>query len=151
VYQNFLLFLIFVKIKCFGRHTVHHQEPKMHWQPLIFYTWKVVGRVVGGRCQAHCAWQRPPITRPNKLSCMKNQRLPVHFRLLMMGCVSPETFWASYKEGILKVWYIVASCWIFPYECRKVSVFVARIIRNTSLNTLDNMRSFRNLPWWYTY
>ena len=28
---------------------------KLHWQPLIFHTWKVVGRVVGGRCQAQCA------------------------------------------------------------------------------------------------
>jgi len=26
---------------------------KLHWQPLVFYTWKVVGRVVGGLCQAH--------------------------------------------------------------------------------------------------
>ena len=25
---------------------------KLHWQPLVFNTWKVVGRVVGGRCQA---------------------------------------------------------------------------------------------------
>jgi hypothetical protein len=28
---------------------------KLHWQPLFFHTWKVVGRVVGGRCQAQCA------------------------------------------------------------------------------------------------
>jgi hypothetical protein len=28
---------------------------KLHWQPLVFYTWEVVGRVDGGRCQAHCA------------------------------------------------------------------------------------------------
>jgi len=28
---------------------------KLHWQPLIFHTWKVVERVVGGRCQAQCA------------------------------------------------------------------------------------------------
>jgi hypothetical protein len=27
---------------------------ELHWQPLVFYKWKVVGRVVGGRCQAHC-------------------------------------------------------------------------------------------------
>jgi hypothetical protein len=27
------------------------------------HTWKVVGRVDGGRCQAHCDWQRPPYTR----------------------------------------------------------------------------------------
>jgi len=26
---------------------------KLHWQLLVFHTWKVVGRVVGGRCQAH--------------------------------------------------------------------------------------------------
>jgi hypothetical protein len=25
---------------------------KLHWQPLVFHTWKVVGRVVGGCCQA---------------------------------------------------------------------------------------------------
>ena len=25
---------------------------KMHWQPLAFHTWKVIGRAVGGRCQA---------------------------------------------------------------------------------------------------
>ena len=28
---------------------------KLHWQPLVFHTWKVVGRVVGGRYQAQCA------------------------------------------------------------------------------------------------
>ena len=27
-------------------------EAQLHWQPLVFHTWKVVGRVVGGRCQA---------------------------------------------------------------------------------------------------
>jgi len=25
---------------------------KLHWQPLVLHTWKVVGRVVAGRCQA---------------------------------------------------------------------------------------------------
>jgi len=25
---------------------------KLHWQPLVFHTWKVVGHVAGGRCQA---------------------------------------------------------------------------------------------------
>jgi len=27
---------------------------KLHWQPLVFHMWKVVGGVVGGRCQAQC-------------------------------------------------------------------------------------------------
>ena len=52
---------------------------KLHWQPLVFHTWKVVGRVDGGRCQAHCARQHPPTTRPNNLPRMKNQGLPVQF------------------------------------------------------------------------
>ena len=47
---------------------------KLHWQPLVFHTWKVVGR-----CQAHCAWKRPPTTRTNNLPLIKNQRLPVQF------------------------------------------------------------------------
>jgi hypothetical protein len=25
---------------------------KLHWQPLVFHAWKVVGRVAGERCQA---------------------------------------------------------------------------------------------------
>jgi len=33
----------------------------------------------------------------------------------MMGGVSPETCWASYKYGIIN-FDTVASCWIFPYE-----------------------------------
>jgi len=34
----------------------------------------------------------------------------------MMGGVSPETCWASYKYEI-KFWYTVASCWIFFVNC----------------------------------
>ena len=28
---------------------------KLHWQPLVFHTGKVVGRAIGGRGQADCA------------------------------------------------------------------------------------------------
>jgi len=65
--------------------------------------------------QAHCAWQRPPTTRPTTFYVWKTRGCQCSFRLLMMGCVSPETCWASYKYGIIKFWYIVASCWIFLY------------------------------------
>jgi hypothetical protein len=27
----------------------------LRWQPPVFHTWKVVGHVDGGRCQAQCA------------------------------------------------------------------------------------------------
>jgi len=86
---------------------------KLHWRPLVFHTWKVVGRVVGGHCQAQCAWQRRPTTHPTAFHVWKIRGYHCSFRLLMMGGVSPETCRALYKQGIIKVWYIVGSCWIF--------------------------------------
>ena len=97
---------------CFRRHTAYYQETKTALTASGFYTWKVVGRVDGGCCQAQ-AWQRPPITRPTTFHIWKTRGCQCSFRLLMMGGVSPETCWASYKYGIIKVWYIIASCWIF--------------------------------------
>jgi S-methylmethionine-dependent homocysteine/selenocysteine methylase len=35
---------------------------KLHWQPLVFCTWKVFGRLVGGCCQVHCAHHQEPKT-----------------------------------------------------------------------------------------
>ena len=75
---------------------------KMHWQSLVLHTWKVVGSVIGGRCQARCAWQCPPTTRPTTFHVCKTRGCQCSFRLLMMGGVSPETCWASYKYGIIK-------------------------------------------------
>ena len=49
---------------CFGRHTAHHQEPKI----------------------ALCLTMSIDHTS-NNLPRMKNQKLPVQFRLLMMGSV----------------------------------------------------------------
>jgi hypothetical protein len=88
---------------------------KLHWQPLVFHTWKVIGYVVGRRCQAHCAWQRPPTTRPTTFHVWKTRGYQCSFRPLMMVDVAPETCWASYKYEIMKFWYIVATCWIFLY------------------------------------
>jgi len=93
---------------CFGRHIAHHQEPKT----ALAASW----RVVGGRCQAHCAWQRPPTTRPTTFHVWKIRGSQCSFRLLMMGGVSPETCSALCKYGIIKFWCIVGSCWIFLYD-----------------------------------
>ena len=103
---------------CFGWHTAHHQSLKLHWQPLVSHTWEVVGRVVGRPSQAqYCAWQRPPTTRPSIFHVWKTRGCQWSFRLLMMGGMSPETCWASYKYGIIKFWYVVTSCCIFFMNC----------------------------------
>jgi len=101
---------------CFGRHIAHHQEPNTALATSGFAHVEAFGRVVGGRCQPHCAWQRPPTTRPTTFRVCKTRGCQCSFRLLMMGDVSPETCRASYKCGIIKFWHIVASCWIFIYK-----------------------------------
>jgi len=97
---------------CVGRRTAHHQEPKPALAASDF-------SYVEGcwTCswwtffQAQCAWQRPPTTRPKTFHIWKTRGCQCSFRLLVMGGVSPETCWASYKYGIIKFWYIVASFW----------------------------------------
>jgi len=55
MYQNFI-----IPHLCEAQHVSGDTPPiirslKLHWQPLVFHTLKVVGRVEGGRCQAQCA------------------------------------------------------------------------------------------------
>jgi len=95
---------------CFGRHTAHYQEPKT---ALAASGWTCSWWTLSGTL---CAWQRPPTTRPTAFHVWKTRGCQCSFRLLIMGGVSLETCWASYKYGIIKFWYIVASCWIFLYE-----------------------------------
>jgi hypothetical protein len=79
---------------CFGRHTAHHQEPK-------------IALAASGFSYVEGCWMCSWWTVSGTVYC---------FRFLMMGGVLPETCWASYKYGIIKFWYIAASCWIFLYE-----------------------------------
>jgi len=95
---------------CFGRHTAHHQEPKT---ALGASSLSYVEGCWTCSCQAHCAWLRPTATRPTTFHVWQTRGCQCSFRLLMLGGVSPETCWASYKYGIITFWYIVASFWIF--------------------------------------
>jgi len=115
VYQNFIIPYLYEAQHVSGDTPHIIRSLKLHWQPLVFQTWKVVGRGVGGRCQAH--------TEPD--NCCQ-----CSFRLLMMGGVSPETCWASYKYVIIKVWYIVVSCWIFLHEVSNFSCNLGVLLYN---------------------
>jgi len=115
MYQNVIIPYLYEAQHVSGDTPPVIRSLKLYWQSLVFHTWKVVGRVAGGRCQVQRAW-RPPATRPTTFHIWKTRDCQCSFRLLMTGGVSPETCWASYKYGIIKFWYIVASCWIFLYE-----------------------------------
>jgi hypothetical protein len=75
MYQNFIIPYLYEAQHASGDTPPITRSLKLHWHPLVFHTWKVVGRVVGGRCQT----QRPPTTHTNNNPRMKNQRLPVQF------------------------------------------------------------------------
>jgi hypothetical protein len=102
MYQNFIVPYLYEAQHVPGDTLPIIRSLKLHWQPLVFYTWTVLGRVVGGRYQARCAWQRPPTTRPTTFHIWKTRGYQCSFKLLMMGDMSPGTCWASYKYGIIK-------------------------------------------------
>jgi len=64
MYQNFIIPHLYENQHVSGDTPPIIRRLKLHWQPLVFHTWKVFGRVVGGRCQAPDARQHPPTTRP---------------------------------------------------------------------------------------
>jgi len=121
---NFYYSIFILSSTCFGRHTAHHQEPKTALAASGFSyvegCWTCSWWTLSG---TYCAWQRPPTTRPTTFNVWKTRGCQCSFKFLMMGGVSPETCQASYKYGIIKFWYIVASCWIFIYDL----YYVARI------------------------
>jgi hypothetical protein len=62
MYQNFVFPYLYEAQHVSGDTPPIIRNLKLHWQPLIFHTWKVVGRVDGGRCQAQCV---PDNVRPD--------------------------------------------------------------------------------------
>jgi len=55
MYQNFIIPYLYKAQHVSGDTPPIIRILKLHWHPLVFHTWKVVGRVVGGRCQVQCA------------------------------------------------------------------------------------------------
>jgi len=51
-YQHFIIPYLYEAQHVSGDTPPIIKTLKLHWQPLVLHAWKVVGRVVGGRCQA---------------------------------------------------------------------------------------------------
>jgi hypothetical protein len=52
IYQNFIIPYLYEAQHISGETPPIIRSLKLHWQSLVFHTWNVVVRVVGGRCQA---------------------------------------------------------------------------------------------------
>ena len=153
MYQNFITPYLYEAKHVLGDTPPIIRSLKLHWQPLVLHTWRVVGRVVGGRCQAQCAWQRPPTRSPTTFHVWRTGGCQCSCRLLMMGSVSPETCWASYKYGIIKILIhcytlLYFSLWIIRVVCRQ-SVYSGKK-RNTWCNSTrvqsDGSPDYDSLP-----
>jgi hypothetical protein len=55
MYQNFIIPYLYTAQHVSGEIPSIVMSLKLHWQPLDFQMWKVIGHVVGGHCQAQCA------------------------------------------------------------------------------------------------
>jgi hypothetical protein len=94
--SKFLLSLILNKTQ----HVLGDTPPiirilKLYKQPLVF----IRGRLsdVQFLDVRYATWQRPTTARPTTLHVCKTRGCFCSFRLLMLGGVSPETCWASFK------------------------------------------------------
>jgi hypothetical protein len=81
------------------------------------------------------------------IAVWKTRRCQFSFRLLMMGGMSPETCWASYKYGIIKCWYIFASCCIFFMNCTIMHRSTNIKALETCLCKWDRFRCLRARNW----
>ena len=52
MYQHFIILYLYEAQHVSGETPPIIMSLELHWQPLVFHTWKTVGRVVGVRCQA---------------------------------------------------------------------------------------------------
>ena len=114
----FLLFHIYMKLTCFGQHSIC-----CAWQQCIkiffIIPYLYEAQHVSGNTVSAVPDNVHQLHFPTTFDVWKNGGCQCSFGLLMMGGVSPETCWALYKYGIIittKIWYIVASCWIFLYD-----------------------------------
>jgi len=82
---------------CFGRHTAHHQELRKCNCSLWFYI----------------RFWLPAAAMAQPKTYVKPEDAITISEFLMMGGVSPETCWAIKKHWNNKLYYTVASCWLF--------------------------------------
>jgi hypothetical protein len=90
MYQHFIIQSLYEAQHVSGDTPPIIRSLKLHWQPLVFHTWKAVVLVVGGHRQAQDISKKmqqcikfllllSTNLTSNSLPRMKNQRLPAEF------------------------------------------------------------------------
>ena len=79
MYHNFIIPYLYEAQHVSGDTPPIIRSLKLHWQPLVFHTWKVAGHVVGGCCQAQYVPGNIHQLHVHQPSTYENQRLPMQF------------------------------------------------------------------------
>ena len=88
MYQNFIIPYLYEAQNVSGNTPPIIRSLKLHWQPLVYHTWKVFERVVGGRCHVHQLHVHQPSTyekeKSNKMQqCIKILLFRIYMKLNM--------------------------------------------------------------------
>jgi len=100
---------------CFRRHTAHHREPRTalaasgfsHVEGCWTCSWWTLSGTV-------CLTTSTNYMSTTTFHVWKTRGCQCSFRLPMMGGVSPETRWASYKYGIIKL--LIHCCILLDFS-----------------------------------
>jgi hypothetical protein len=144
MHQNFIIPYFKWNSTCFGRHTHHHQEDCTSGLCFCIILWKVVGSAVAGRCQVADV-QQLHFWQPSTVLCKTRGRL-CSFGLLMMGSVSPETRWTSFKIRNNNI--LMHCCILLDFSVRTV---LWCMDPRTSRRTAITARPACHSESWQTY
>jgi hypothetical protein len=88
---------------------------ELHWQPLVFHTWKVVGRVFVGRCQAHTDNGRCVARNMLSFILISNNKILIHCCILL-------DFY--YEHSLMYNNYCFSTATIIALTCLIVTFYV---------------------------
>jgi hypothetical protein len=115
--QNIIISYLYETQHVSGDTPLIVRSLEQHWQPLVFYKWKVVGRVVGGRCKAtqgdkpgtHLCWWPSAVRR---IKSMKNPSYSI-------GNLTPDLPFCSAVKLYSKTMPFTINC-MFRRERKKL-------------------------------
>jgi hypothetical protein len=145
MYQNFFSPYLYEAQHVSGDTQPIIRSLKLHWQPLVLRSiyrerlWDVWFLDIV-TSSTHTSHNLP------RYILWKTRGCQCSFRLLMMGVVSPKTCWVSYKYGLLKIWYIVTSCWIC-YELASSCLSVRPSVRPHGITGLPRDGFSKKFIW----
>ena len=88
MYQNVIIPHLYEARHVLGQTPPIIRSLKLHWQPLVFNTWRVVGPVVGGRCQVEYH------TLPESVHQLHVQQLSTYEKPEAASAVLGSWWWA---------------------------------------------------------